>query len=410
MKPFEPPIPSLKLLVSIADEGSLVIAARRLGLSSSAASHAITTLERNLGGVSLVTRGPHGLVLTGAGTRILSRCRDILDAVVDIESAILCAQTPVGRSLRIAAVPSVAGTILPTCIRRFMTAFPEAEISIVEGTDDEVIQWIEDGTAHIGYVGQRPGNSLVAHDVLRDEWLAILPKTLRLSSTTVNLDFFAKHRVLLLGGGCERPVRALFESAGLTLSPVSAIKDVTTLHAMVAAGLGVSIIPQLAFRRGFSSVRVASLSPRRFRTISAIHRAQIGQVPILTAWNEIAEKMLPLVEVFEAVMPGPPAAMRQMLGFPAGAVQGKIFMRLHQDDFILRLSEESRAELLAIKGARAFEPVPGRAVREWVVVPLSIIQDRDKLRGWVRKSLIYAQSLKAKDKQPRNPKKRKRKI
>ena len=55
-----------------------------------------------------------------------------------------------------------------------------------------------------------------------------------------------------------------------------------------------------------------------------------------------------LVEVFEAVFPGPPAIARQMFGYPAGFVNGNMFMGLHQENMVLRLPDGPRAELLAM--------------------------------------------------------------
>ena len=63
-----------------------------------------------------------------------------------------------------------------------------------------------------------------------------------------------------------------------------------------------------------------------------------------------------LVEVFEAVFPGSPAVARQMFGYPAGFVNGNMFMGLHQENMVLRLPDGPRAELLAIEGAATFEP------------------------------------------------------
>ena len=110
-------------------------------------------------------------------------------------------------------------------------------------------------------------------------------------------------------------------------------------------------------------------------------------------WRKSPEE---LVTTFESVMPGAPAVMRNMFGFPAGFIHGNMFVGLHQENMILRLSEESRTELLAIEGAKLFEPMPGRPMREYVVVPLSIVQDRERLSQWVSKALEHATSLKPK--------------
>jgi len=75
------------------------------------------------------------------------------------------------------------------------------------------------------------------------------------------------------------------------------------------------------------------------------------------------------VEVFEAVFPGSPAVARQMFGYPAGFVNGNMFMGLHQENLVLRLPDGPRAELLGMEGAATFEPTltvgetPGQSPR-----------------------------------------------
>jgi hypothetical protein len=100
-----------------------------------------------------------------------------------------------------------------------------------------------------------------------------------------------------------------------------------------------------------------------------------------------------LVETFQAVVPGPPATVRPMFGFPAAFVHGNMFMGLHQDDLIVRLPEGQRRELLALTGARVFEPMPGRPMSEYVVVPRAMHSDRAALRAWAARALAFGTSL-----------------
>jgi TfoX/Sxy family transcriptional regulator of competence genes len=109
-----------------------------------------------------------------------------------------------------------------------------------------------------------------------------------------------------------------------------------------------------------------------------------------------------LVELFSAVVPGAPAEQRKMFGYPAAFVNGNLFMSLYQDDFILRLPDQARAKLLKIKGARPFEPMPGRAMKEYVVAPGSVVKDQAVLRKWIGASLEYAMSLPPKKKKAKS--------
>lgn len=105
-----------------------------------------------------------------------------------------------------------------------------------------------------------------------------------------------------------------------------------------------------------------------------------------------------LVETFEAVRPGPPAVHKQMFGYPCCFVNGNMFMGLHEDRMVLRLDENERGRLLAMEGAQPFEPMPGRPMTEYVVVPDALLTDHAKLAKWVGKALGYAASLPPKGK------------
>jgi len=105
-----------------------------------------------------------------------------------------------------------------------------------------------------------------------------------------------------------------------------------------------------------------------------------------------------LIDLFASVMPGPPATGRKMFGYPAGFVNGNMFMGLFQDEMILRLPEDEREELVQAHGAKAFEPMPGRPMKEYVSLPRSLMKDRSELGSWVAKALAYGSSLKPKSK------------
>jgi TfoX/Sxy family transcriptional regulator of competence genes len=103
-----------------------------------------------------------------------------------------------------------------------------------------------------------------------------------------------------------------------------------------------------------------------------------------------------LVDTFEAVVPGPPAQQRKMFGYPAAFVNDNMFMGLFQESMMVRLPEDLRAKLLEVEGARMVEPMPGRPMKEYLVLPETLIADRAKLTLWVARSFEYASSLPAK--------------
>jgi hypothetical protein len=89
------------------------------------------------------------------------------------------------------------------------------------------------------------------------------------------------------------------------------------------------------------------------------------------------------------------ADRKMMFGYPVCVLRGNMFMGLHGDSLILRLAEADKAEFLRRYAAGLFEPMPGRPMKEYVVVPPSLAYD-EGVGEWVRRSRAYAETLPAK--------------
>ena len=114
-----------------------------------------------------------------------------------------------------------------------------------------------------------------------------------------------------------------------------------------------------------------------------------------------------LVERFEAAVAGIEGLeTRKMFGYPAGFVGGHMVTGLHQESWIVRLPDEARRERLD-DGWTIFEPMPGRAMREYVALPADVIADPDTARTWVELAADHGRALPPKPtKPPRQPKRR----
>ncbi len=89
------------------------------------------------------------------------------------------------------------------------------------------------------------------------------------------------------------------------------------------------------------------------------------------------------------------ADRKQMFGYPACVLHGNMFMALHQDSLILRLADADRAEFLSRYDSGLFEPMPGRPMQQYVVVPPTLVYD-DAITEWIRRSRAFADQLPAK--------------
>ena len=116
------------------------------------------------------------------------------------------------------------------------------------------------------------------------------------------------------------------------------------------------------------------------------------------AWTKSPQS---LIDLFDKSVPsGAGITRRKMFGYPAAFANGNLFIGLHQNDFIMRLSEEDRARFNAEFGERTFEPMKGRPMREYVRLPEELLANARKRSSWIRQSLQYAETIVPRQKPP----------
>ncbi|WP_455369938.1 TfoX/Sxy family protein [[Eubacterium] cellulosolvens] len=117
-------------------------------------------------------------------------------------------------------------------------------------------------------------------------------------------------------------------------------------------------------------------------------------------WEKSSQK---LTEIFESLIPkSSKIEYRKMFGYPCCFINGNMFMGLHQENIFLRLSEKDKKNFLNLNNAFQFEPMPGRVMKEYVIVPSSLLKSKSSLKKWISKSLTYAKQLPAKKKKRKN--------
>jgi DNA-binding transcriptional LysR family regulator len=255
----------LRAFATVVHSGSVSDAAVQLGLTQSAVSHALASLERELG-ARLIIRDRAGCLPTELGTRILPDAGEALrhaDRIADVAAAESGLR---GGRLRIGLIPSASSVLLPL-IAQFRHRFPGVTMAVFEGTDQEVNDWIDGRTVDLGVVtGPRPDLETVP--LAEDEMLAVVPSGHHLARQgEVTVAGLAGEPFLMSAGGCEPAIRRLHDQHRVPLAPASQVTDMATLLAMVREGLGVSIIPALSLGARHEGIAALPLCPRAPRTL-----------------------------------------------------------------------------------------------------------------------------------------------
>jgi DNA-binding transcriptional LysR family regulator len=290
MSRFEPSLPAMRLILEIAKTGKLTTAASRLRISQSGASHALRAYESHVG-VTLFVREWEGLRLSEAGQRLLPYIEKALDNLDAIRAEAAGLSQLKAGNLRVAAVPSLLATILPPILRDYSNRYPGIELSIFEGTDDEVRAWILSGLAHVGFAAL-PVEGVAGEEVTHDEWLALIPDDLFPHNSSITLRELARHKFLMSGGGCEAHILRIFSAAHIEISERLMIKQLPTIQAMVAERLGVSLVPGFSVTNLLRGIRTLRLKPRLFRQVGILRAPGGASTAALEAWITLAKAHL----------------------------------------------------------------------------------------------------------------------
>ena len=162
-----------RLLVAAADAGNISRAAESVGITQSGASQAIAQLEAALG-FQIFARERRYIALTALGEPVITHARAML---AQWDAIRVLADDSRGLSrvrIRLASFPSVISTLLPGLLRHFKRRHPGIELVALEGTDEEVEDWLAAGTVELGVVlNPVPGRAaaMLGHDA----WIAVLP-------------------------------------------------------------------------------------------------------------------------------------------------------------------------------------------------------------------------------------------
>ncbi|PND33608.1 LysR family transcriptional regulator [Achromobacter pulmonis] len=281
-----------RLLAATADTGNISRAAERVGMTQSGASQAIAQLEASLG-IQVFTRSRKEVKATALGAEVIEHARAMLSHLESIR-ALADASRGLSRGrVRLGSFPSVISTLLPPLLRSFGQRHPGIEVVALEGTDEEVEDWLAQDAIDLG-VTLNPAAGRKALILGRDRWMALLPGAhalaRRSSAAGVTLAELAAQPFILATGGCRVNGASLAREAGLTLSDVRVtVRDWASACALVREGMGVAVVPESTLPADLRQLRALPLTPAARREFGLVRSATGRQSAAAGAlWKHIA--------------------------------------------------------------------------------------------------------------------------
>ncbi|GLS17595.1 putative HTH-type transcriptional regulator YvbU [Labrys miyagiensis] len=275
----------LRCFVAVAETGGFTSAAQRIHLTQSAVSQAIAGLEDALG-AKLLTRTREGVVLSDMGEAALIEARALLAGAQRLAAVTRTSDKLAGATLRIGSVQSAAARLLPGWLKPFRALYPQAGITLHEGTDDEVTAWVLADAVDVGISGQAHPD-LDNHIVANDDFVLVLPANHRLAkNASISLEALDGERAIFSGGGDDTQLAAALMAVGAKPQVLFLARDNSTIFGMVREGIGLTIMPDLTLPDDTTGLAVRRLTPTLRRDLHAsTHRS--GLSPAGKAFMEL---------------------------------------------------------------------------------------------------------------------------
>jgi LysR family hydrogen peroxide-inducible transcriptional activator len=240
----------LQYLVALADHRHFGRAAEACFVSQPTLSTQVKKLETELG-VELIERSPRNVLLTEAGERVVERARVILDEAANIQGIASQANDPESGSVRMGLFPTLAPYLLPHVVHRLHERFPRLELLLVEEKTEVILHRLHDGQLDAGLLALPVHDDRLQREVLFEEdFLLAVPADHHLAHAEepVDLGVLADEHVLLLEEGHCLRQQALdvCRLAGASERRGFRATSLETLRQMVAAGVGITLLPRLA--------------------------------------------------------------------------------------------------------------------------------------------------------------------
>ncbi len=258
---------SYQIFQTVIEQGSFLKAAQVMNLTPSAISHAISTMEKELG-FPLFNRNKNGITLTSYGENLQPYILTVLNSDTKLQQAISEFNGLTHGSVKIGTFSSVCTSFIPDIVEEFSKKHPNIEIKIYQGTYDDVYKWLKTGVVDIGFLSDSSCKELKLIPVYEDELLVVTPKSYKCRhSKYIEPIEVSNEKFISQMESTDADIQELFQKYNLNIHSSCYVVDDLSQIAMVAAGLGICIMPQLVMQNIPFDVNTYSLRPSEHRTI-----------------------------------------------------------------------------------------------------------------------------------------------
>ena len=239
-------VDQLTIFLDVSESQNFSVTANKLGISQSAVSRAIASLEDELG-IVLLSRGRFGARLTEIGEQMLDHARQIVRTRALMERDANVVRGLDGGRVKVASFRSAATHLVPPAISQLTQRFPNIEVSLKESDPLDVEQALREGIADVGLVPLPRSSDFETWEIIRDEFVVLLPEGDDPPGARLTWEKLARYSFILHSyAECTSMLREHWQAFDQPFEVAYEIREDSTILSMVAQGLGAAILPHLA--------------------------------------------------------------------------------------------------------------------------------------------------------------------
>jgi len=255
------------IFLEVAKQQNLSKAAQALGYTQSGISHTLKRMEKDMG-LTLFDRNKKGAFLTNEGRELLPYITQLVQCQESLDQVIHSMHDLHQGSLTIGTYSSISRRWLPHIIQKYKIDFPSIHIDFKEGGNRDILQWLTDGEADMGFLSNCPRKGFDWIPLATDPLMAVLPADYSFPDPVSYGDIkafplseFNKKTFIISAPGIDVDIHETLKKHSIRPDIQYSAKDDFTIISMVACHLGISILPKLVLENYDAPVITLPLDP-----------------------------------------------------------------------------------------------------------------------------------------------------
>ena len=236
-----------QVIKTVVDMGSFHKAADILGLTPSAISHAISSMEKELG-FSVLTRSKSGITMTNAGEQLLPYVNAVLNSDESLQQVIAELNGLKQGKVKIGVFSSICTSWLPEILQSFRRKYEGITIEVFQGTYDEVYYWIKNSVVDLGFLSVSSAGDLPIEPLYRDPLLCVLPRGLKKAGNYMDIEEMRNYQFVTQRESTDADIQKFLKENHLQIQSNYHVVDDLSTVALVAKGFGICLMPELVMR------------------------------------------------------------------------------------------------------------------------------------------------------------------